>query len=273
MKMGMKWAIPVLASILILGSLGLSQQSFAEFAEIIPADAPPCDKLVAPVFVDEIGNGALNGTFPIPFPFPPFEELTSGLVSPTSPPACTTGTTDAGTPNPVIFIKNEVVPPTKFPLVWYVSDADTTVSNLDGFEGGSIPMFLIDSVDSFGGAGCGANCPLIFESMTLDGIWEPGETWHIILQDFTSPGALPQNLNSIGVGFPSTASDLPSESSGSIVVEPFGGFFDPVGGTVLPIDSTALLVAGAYTTASWMIPILVAGIGIGLAVFTLKRNR
>jgi len=47
----------------------------------------------------------------------------------------------------------------------------------------------------------------------------------------------------------------------------------PVGGTFLPIDTTALLVAGAYTTASWMIPILVSAVGIGLAVFTLKRSR
>ena len=269
--MGMKWAIPILTSILILGSLGLSQQSFAEFALISPTDAPPCDPLFAPVDVDEIGNGALNGTFPFPFPFPDFEELTSGLVDPDGSSACTTGTSDGAAANPVIFIKNEVVPPTEFPFVWYVSDADTTVSNLDGFEGGTIPMFFIDSVDSFGGAGCGANCPLIIEDGTLDGIWEPGETWHIILQDFASPGAPPENLNSIGVGFPSTASDLPSESSGSIIVEPFGGF--SVGGTVLPIDSTALLVAGAYTTASWMIPVIVSAVGIGLAVFTLKRNR
>ena len=39
------------------------------------------------------------------------------------------------------------------------------------------------------------------------------------------------------------------------------------------IDTTALLVAGAYTSASWMIPILVSAVGIGLAVFTLKRSR
>jgi len=45
-----------------------------------------------------------------------------------------------------------------------------------------------------------------------------------------------------------------------------------VGGTFLPIDTTALLVVGAYTTASWMIPILVSAVGIGLAVFTLKRR-
>jgi len=55
----------------------------------------------------------------------------------------------------------------------------------------------------------------------------------------------------------------------------FSTFFTEgvVGGTVLPIDTTALLVAGAYTSASWMIPILISAVGIGLAVFTLKRSR
>jgi len=264
MKMGMKWAIPVLASILILGSLGLSQQSFAEFATIIPSNADlHCDDLFAPTEVDEIGQGLLTGAA-IDFPFPDFEELTSGGPFPVSPSCISEklGGVDFG-----ISITNEVVPPAAFPFVWYIADVDTTITNYDGFaDSGMNFMFFIDSSDSPGG--CGINCPLVFESMTSDGIWEPGETWDIVLQDFSSP-ATPEFLNSIGVGFASTGSS-PGESSGSIVVEPFGG---PVGGAVLPIDSTALLVTGAYITASWMIPILVAGIGIGLAVFTLKRNR
>lgn len=45
-----------------------------------------------------------------------------------------------------------------------------------------------------------------------------------------------------------------------------------VGGTLIPIDTNSLLVAGAYKSASWMIPILISGTGIGLAVFTLKRR-
>jgi len=37
-------------------------------------------------------------------------------------------------------------------------------------------------------------------------------------------------------------------------------------GTVLPIDTTAVLVAGTHMTASWMIPVIVAGIGIGIVI-------
>jgi len=55
----------------------------------------------------------------------------------------------------------------------------------------------------------------------------------------------------------------------------FAGAFvggSPVGGTILPIDTTSLLVAGAQTISPWLILGLVSAIGIGLAVFTLKRN-
>jgi len=39
-----------------------------------------------------------------------------------------------------------------------------------------------------------------------------------------------------------------------------------VAGTLLPIDTTAVLVAGTQTTASWMIPVIVAGIGIAIVI-------
>jgi len=46
----------------------------------------------------------------------------------------------------------------------------------------------------------------------------------------------------------------------------------PVGGTFLPIDSTALLVAGAQTISPWLILGVLSAVGIGIAVFTLKRR-
>jgi len=44
-----------------------------------------------------------------------------------------------------------------------------------------------------------------------------------------------------------------------------------VGGEFLPIDSTALLLAGAQTF-SWMIPVILSGIGIGLFVVSRKSE-
>ena len=39
-----------------------------------------------------------------------------------------------------------------------------------------------------------------------------------------------------------------------------------VGGTLVPIDSTALLLVGAQMTAAWMIPVIIAGIGIAIVI-------
>jgi len=44
-----------------------------------------------------------------------------------------------------------------------------------------------------------------------------------------------------------------------------------VGGTLLPLDSTSLLLAGAQTF-SWMIPVILSGIGIGLFVVSRKSE-
>ncbi len=40
----------------------------------------------------------------------------------------------------------------------------------------------------------------------------------------------------------------------------------PVGGTPIPIDTTSLLLAGTQMTASWMIPVIVSVIGIGIVI-------
>jgi len=42
--------------------------------------------------------------------------------------------------------------------------------------------------------------------------------------------------------------------------------FNAVGGEIIPIDKIALLLAGAQMTSVWLIPIIVAGIGIGIVV-------
>ncbi len=44
------------------------------------------------------------------------------------------------------------------------------------------------------------------------------------------------------------------------------------GGEMMPIDTTALLVAGTTSTASWMVPIVVAAAGISLLIQTQKTR-
>jgi len=45
-----------------------------------------------------------------------------------------------------------------------------------------------------------------------------------------------------------------------------------LGGEFLPIDSSALLLAGLQTSAVWILPIVIAGAGAGIAAFKLRRK-
>ncbi len=40
----------------------------------------------------------------------------------------------------------------------------------------------------------------------------------------------------------------------------------PVGGTMIPIDTTALLLVGAQTTSAWLIPVIVVAIGFAILI-------
>jgi len=113
-------------------------------------------------------------------------------------------------------------------------------------------------------------------SPTFDGALITGITSYGITL-FFDPFVTPDVTLDVG-GFPILDSSF-GEFSGDTRVSFYSDFIDgiilldtPVGGTIIPIDSTALLVAGAHTSASWMIPILVSAVGIGLAVFTVKRR-
>lgn len=41
---------------------------------------------------------------------------------------------------------------------------------------------------------------------------------------------------------------------------------NPVGGTIIPMDATSLLLAGSQMTVSWLIPVIVSAVGIGLVL-------
>ena len=179
----------------------------------------------------------------------------------------------APAPDLVISITNTVMPPEAFFDVYYVADAATTITNFDGTINGGL-AFFIDSPNSFGGFGCGVNCPLVSESLILDGIWQPTETWEIVLQDYSNTlGIPPEALGSIGVPSGASGGTGPSSfSSGSIVVTFFDEFFfGPVGGTEIPVDTTTLLLAGVQSISMWMIPVVAAVAVIG--VFVIKRRQ
>lgn len=73
----------------------------------------------------------------------------------------------------------------------YVADPETTFTNDDG-EAQDLTMpgwtlaFRIDNV--------GLNQPLVFESMAPDNIFEPGEIWEFVVQDYNNALGLPPSL-------------------------------------------------------------------------------
>jgi len=94
-----------------------------------------------------------------------------------------------------------------FKDLYYVGDVhddgtpETTFTNLDEFvadltpgnPGNGIPglAFKIDAI--------GLNTPLVFESMAPDQVFEPGETWEFVVQDYWNMFALPASaLASVG---------------------------------------------------------------------------
>jgi len=103
------------------------------------------------------------------------------------------------------------------------------------------------------------------------------------IEGFTSPpenaflesGVLPVgNYRLTASAFSESNGLPPSEAAGlvSYDLELSISLFDNViGGEIIPIETTSLLLAGTQTF-SWMIPVVLSGIGIGLFVFRKSEN-
>ncbi len=58
----------------------------------------------------------------------------------------------------------------------------------------------------------------------------------------------------------------PEQNFGDVPISTIPSICGPVGGELIPIDSTALLLAGAQANALWLIPAIVAAVGIGIVI-------
>jgi len=114
--------------------------------------------------------------------------------------------------------------------VWYVADPETSLSNWDEYVGqmGFSPWlaFKIDSI--------GKNTPLVYESMIADNIFQAGEVWEFVIQEYVNTlGAPPWAFDSLGIA---GASAGWPPSSGSIIAVP-----EPSSMVLLTLGALALL--------------------------------
>jgi hypothetical protein len=194
----------------------------------------PQDPLVIPENgLHELGNkinwatGAM-----LQNPFPDNEWITSSWI-PTEETSCfVPETDDPQIPNVLVTITN--MTGLYWNDLWYVGDTgysepgmpmfpETTLTNHDGWVNGGL-AFKIDNI--------GINRPLVSESMTPDNVFEPGEQWDFIIQDYWNMHMLPPSaFGSIGVGWDSALFPGPTGfpgdpfmlSSGSIIAIPAPG--------------------------------------------------
>ena len=163
-----------------------------------------------------------------------------------------------------------------------IVDASTTeLCDLDGFSGRSLAFNPVDGflyhynvdvglqriVDTTTGAGnpCGS-----IDIPTT----EPTE-FSTALTFRTQTGVFLMGVDGTDL-FTLSAAGTGPDFVGSIDVQPRGFAIIlvddiPIGGTYIPIDQTALLLAGVQSISMWMIPVVVAAIGIG--VFVIKRRK
>lgn len=189
----------------------LANQTFASPTQMVHQDTPGCDFLFIPDDVEEIGDF---------IEFPMDESLGHMDFGTTSFVPCPANNQNLS--EVVVEIRN--TSGRDWAEVWYVADSGTIISNYDGeanqFSFSPIQeAFRIDNDISDPG---GTHHPLISENLTADGIWEDGESWQFVLQDyFNFLGLPPDAISSIGVGNASTSPGTGIiESSGSIIAIP-----------------------------------------------------
>ncbi|MDP2326175.1 MAG: hypothetical protein Q8N51_19400 [Gammaproteobacteria bacterium] len=194
---------------------------FATGADAVPivapyVELPPCDAHNI-TLMDELGNPPVV-PFGGPGPFP-FDEAIASESLIQNQFGCIANPEISG-PDFLVHIRNLTA--TSWTDLFFVADTGNYFNNHDGTILGGLAM-RIDAV--------GVNTPLISESITVNGIFEPGEDWLFLVLDWTGP-APPSIFDSIGVGAgsggfpPSTASivanPIPLPSALVLLVSAFG---------------------------------------------------
>ena len=180
--------------------------------QVVHTDGPQ-DPLFVPSLVHELGTSPGFDNYP--------DELIFATDVPTNETVCFDPTTpdDPTVLNTLVSMRN--LTGLYWSEVWYVADWDETLhSNYDGWVTDT-PGALMGTafrIDDKLNNPTDIHTPLVFESMTPDGIFEPLETWDFVIQDYTNALGKPASaLGSIGVPSGIFTTD---SSSGSIIAVP-----------------------------------------------------
>ncbi len=165
-------------------------------------DGPDCDNHGDLDAIEELGTGMF-----------PQDELISAVATFTDLRACA-ATDDTSVANVLVRMTN--LSGRDWTDLFYVGDAQTTFSNVDGFAStleAPAPNSLLTFAFRIDNEGSNRN--LIFESGASDGVFSAGETWAFIIQDYrNSFGLSAAAMGSLDFAGGSFGDQL---SSGSIV--------------------------------------------------------
>jgi hypothetical protein len=192
-----EWNTTSLVGSCALLSLATGALAVPQFVQ--SQDTPHCDVLMPLTLVDELGR-------PNVFPF---GERIDSVFGQTTLSACPSHD-DPTIPNVTVAITN--LNPFTFFDLHYVADPTnaaglpgTSIGNEDGLVNAG-QAFRIDNV--------GINKPLLSESINPNLLFEPGEVWRFIIDDYVNTAGLGADaFFSIGVG----AASPGGPSSGSII--------------------------------------------------------
>ncbi|MFP8881003.1 MAG: hypothetical protein VCE43_16910, partial [Myxococcota bacterium] len=179
-------------SALAIWLLFLAAQAVASPTSVEHTDDTNCDPLVVPQDVDELGTSPGFANLPAEF-------ITVNLLTGPPPMVPCPAADDPNIPDAYISITNNTGQ--LFAQLWYVADPiesndpagppgiGTSLSNFDGFVSQLVANEPFDGGRAFRIDKTGVNKPLMIESATQDEIFEVGETWSFVIQDYmNTPG-------------------------------------------------------------------------------------